>query len=176
MTMSGRSLGAALLAASLGLGACGGAAGERGDTSGGRSGSRQAVRMRLTAMDGGEIDLVRYRGRVVVLHLFDTDSAAAQLDAEQLTALARREHKRVAVIGICLDAEGYPMAAAWRRALGVRYLIALGGRELVDGGSPLGRLRIVPTTVIVDQSGYVVRRIERQLRPGELDQMVDDLF
>jgi hypothetical protein len=68
------------------------------------------------------------------------------------------------------------MAAAWRRALGVRYLIALGGRDLVDGRSPLGRLRIVPTTVLLDRSGLVVQRIERQLRPGELAQMVDDLF
>jgi len=175
MTMVSRSIAAALLAASLGLGACGGA-GERGTTRGGSAGSRHALRMRMTAMDGGEIDLLRYRGRVVVLHLFDTDSAAAQLDAEQLTALARREQKRVKVIGICLDAEGYPMAAAWRRALGVGYLIALGDRDLVVGHSPLGKLHVVPTTVLLDRNGYVVHRIERQLRPGELAEMVDDLF
>ena len=38
------------------------------------------------------------------------------LDAEQLKAVAEREPKRVTVVGICLDPEGYKMASAWRRA------------------------------------------------------------
>lgn len=155
----------------LALGACGGASSERGgDTASGR-----AIRMRLTAMDGGEIDLARYRGRVVVLHLFDTDTAAAQLDVEQLVALSRGEPKRVTVVGICLDPEGYPMAAAWRRALGVRYLVAL-DRSAVDGRSPLGKLRVVPTTLLLDRGGALVQRIERPLLPGELAELVSSLL
>ncbi len=167
-----RAVGGALLVA---LSACGGASNERGGDTTARSGSGRAIRMRLTAMDGGEIDLARYRGRVVVLHLFDTDSTAAQLDVEQLKALSQREPKRVTVVGICLDPEGYPMAAAWRRALGVRYLIAL-DRSAVDGGSPLGKVRLVPTTVLIDQSGAPVQRIERPLQPGELAELVGELL
>ncbi|HWM88639.1 MAG TPA: TlpA disulfide reductase family protein [Kofleriaceae bacterium] len=161
------------IAASLALG-CGGA--DRAPNAGGDGGGGKSVRMRMTAMDGGEIDLVRYRGRAVVLHFFDTDSAAAQLDAEQLSALARREPERVAVVGICLDPEGYPMAAAWRRALGVRYLIALADQALRDGRTPLGKVRVVPTTVLLDRSGQVAGRIERPLQPGEIDPLVGDLL
>ena len=158
----------------LALAACGGASSKRGaDTA--RSGSGRSVRMRMTAMDGGEIDLARYRGRVVVIHLFDTDNAAAQLDVEQLKALSRGEPKRVTVVGICLDPEGYPMAAAWRRALGVRYLVAL-DRSAVDGRSPLGKLHVVPTTLLLDRSGALVQRIERPLQPGELAELVSDLL
>lgn len=176
MTRTARSPALVCGAMLLVLGACGGASSERGaDTARSGSGSGRSVRMRLTAMDGGEIDLSRYRGRVVVLHLFDTDSTAAQLDVEQLKALSLGEPKRVAVVGICLDPEGYPMAAAWRRALGVRYLIAL-DRSAVDGGSPLGKVKMVPTTVLIDRSGALVQRIERPLQPGELAELVSDLL
>jgi peroxiredoxin len=127
-------------------------------------------------MDGGEIDLARYRGRVVVLHLFDTDSPAAALDAEKLSRLSRERRDRATVIGICLDREGYPMAAAWRRALGVRYLIALADQTLRDGRSPLGRVRVVPTTIVLDGSGRPAHRIERALQPGEIEHLVGDLL
>jgi peroxiredoxin len=132
--------------------------------------------LRLSALDGGEIDLARYRGQVVVLHLFDTDSAAAALDAEQLETLAEREPKRVIVVGICLDPEGYKMAAAWRRAVGARYLIALADGALIDGRSPLGKVRLVPTTLLLDRGGSVAHRIERPLQPGELDDLTEDLL
>jgi peroxiredoxin len=167
----------ALAAAAIGT-SCGGAErkGNAGSSGGARAGSHRAIRMRLTAVDGGEIDLVRYRGRVIVLHLFDTDSPAAPLDAEELSALADRERDRATVIGICLDPEGYPMAAAWRRALGVRYLIALGDSSLRSGLSPLGRLRVLPTTFVIDGGGQVVHRIERPLQSGEIYHLVSELL
>jgi peroxiredoxin len=166
-------VGCALLMAS----GCGGASGDRAaETGGGGGGSGRPVRLRLSALDGGEIDLARYRGQVVVLHLFDTDNAAATLDTEQLEALAEKEPKRVTVVGICLDPEGYKMASAWRRAVHVRYLIALADGAMIEGRSPLGKVRLVPTTLVLDRSGSVAQRIERPLRPGELDELIEDLL
>jgi peroxiredoxin len=161
-----------LLLLALARAGCGG-----GDkAAGGGGSSRHAFRMRLPAMDGGEIDLSRYRGRVVVLHLFDTDSTAAPSDAEELSALWKRDRERVTVIGICLDPEGYPMAAAWRRALNVRYLIALGNDDMRNGRSPIGKLHVVPTTLILDRGGNVAARIERPLQPGELAERISGLL
>lgn len=143
---------------------------------GGRAaGSGPSIRLRLAALDGGEIDLARYRGRVTVLHLFDTATAAAQLDAEQLDELARARPARATVIGICLDPEGYPMAVAWRRAVRVRYLVALADRALRDGQTPVGRVRVIPTTIVLDGVGRVAFRIERPLAAGELARLVSSL-
>jgi len=167
-------VGAAWLALAVGLSACGGAQPSGGGTR--APASPLSIRMTLPAVDGGEIDLARYRGRVVVLHLFDTDTGAAALDAEQLSSVARRRPEQATVIGICLDREGYAMAAAWRRALGVRYLIALGDDEVREGRSPLGRVRIVPSTFVLDRAGALARRIERPLQPGELDAVVAELL
>jgi peroxiredoxin len=138
--------------------------------------SGHSMRLRLTAVDGGEIDLASYRGRVVVLHLFDTDSAAAAQDAEQLSGLSRKRRAETRIIGICLDAEGYPMAAAWRRALNVPYLIALADAGVRSGRSPLGAVKIVPTTIVLDRTGQLIRRVERALQPGELEGMVEPLL
>ena len=154
--------------------ACGG--GKRDATTVDGGASRLSIRMTLPAVDGGDIDLARYRGRVVVLHLFDTDTASASLDVEELSGLTARRPEQAIVVGICLDREGTTMARAWRRALGVRYLVALGDDALRQGRSPLGRFRVVPSTFVLDRAGVLVRRIERPLQRGEIEAVVADVL
>lgn len=166
-----------LLALSVAVSALASGCGGKADAaSAGEGGSALSVRMTMPAVDGGEVDLARYRGRVVVLHLFDTDTASAALDVEELSGLAARRPEQAVVIGICLDREGTSMARAWRRALGVRYLVALGDDAIRNGRSPLGRLRIVPSTFVLDRAGVMVRRIERPLERGEIDAVVADIL
>ena len=148
--------------------ACGGAqaGGERGPY----------VRLRLESLDGGEVDTDAYRGRVVVLHVFDTASPGASLDADQLNALTRAEPRRVMVIGVSLDPEGRRVVQGWRRAVAASYLIALGDAGVRAGGSPLGPIEVIPTTVVLDQSGAVRARIGRALSYGELARVVRPLL
>lgn len=164
-----------LLALSVAVSASG-CGGGQPDSTTASGGSALSIRMTMPAVDGGVIDLARYRGRVVVLHLFDTDTASAALDVEELSALTARRPEQVIVIGICLDREGATMARAWRRALGVRYLVALGDDQLRQGRSPLGRFRVVPSTFVLDRAGVLVRRIERPLQRGEIDAVVADVL
>jgi peroxiredoxin len=149
--------------------ACGGARG-----GGGAHGP--ALRLRMEALDGGEIDTARYLGRVVVLHLFDTASPGSSVDADQLVALQRAEPERVMVIGVSLDPEGRHVVAGWRRAVSATYLIALGGEAVRGGGSPLGAIAVIPTTVVLDQDGRVETRIGRALSYGELARVVQPLL
>ena len=158
----------ALLLLGLAAGACGGAG--RGTTSG------VPVRLRLAALDGGEIDTAVHLGRVVVLHLFTTDGVASQLDGDQLADLHRREPRRAVVIGVVVDPVSYSIANAWRRGMNTRYLIAMADDALRRGASPLGAVRTVPTTVVLDPQGRTAHRIERPLGPGELAKLVAPLF
>lgn len=160
----------AVLPCMAALAGCGGGASAE------RPASGPTLRLRVGAVDGGEIDLARYRGKVVVVHLFDTDSSAAALDAEKLSRLAAAHRDQVVVVGICLDREGYPMAAAWRRALGVHYLIGLADDPLRAGRSPIGPLRLVPTTLVLDRGGRLAARIDRPLQPDEIEALVGDLL
>jgi hypothetical protein len=158
----------AVLLLGLVAGACGGAG--RGTTPG------APVRLRLAALDGGEIDTAAYLGRVVVLHLFTTDGVASQLDGDQLDELHRKEPRRAVVIGIAVDPVSYSIASAWRRGMSTRYLIAMADDALRRGASPLDPVKTVPTTVVLDPRGRTVHRIERPLGTDELAKLVAPLF
>lgn len=126
-----------------------------------------ALTLSWPALDGGTIDVTRFRGQIVVLHVFTTWSLAAQLELDALGAADARPD--VVVIGLALDAEGYLMVAPWRRGSRTEYLIALADDATRAGATALGRVREVPTTVILDRRGRLAQRLEHQLAPAELD-------
>jgi hypothetical protein len=129
------------------------------------------VAMTVSALDGGELDLARHRGQVVVLHLFTTWSLAAQADVIALDRLVDRQD--VVVVGLALDEEGYKLVAPWRTASQVRYQVALASDAVRAGSSPLGPIAVIPTTIVLDRAGRPVARVERQLAAGELEALVD---
>lgn len=118
------------------------------------------------ALDGGELRLAELRGQIVVLHVFTTWSAAADLENDALTAADARPD--VTVIGLALDPDGYTVVAPWRRGADVHFLIALADDATRAGAGPLGRIAQIPTTLVLDRSGRIVARAERQLTPAEL--------
>ena len=161
MSAAGRLL-AAALAAGLAAGACHGPA---------PVAPRSApIALTVPALDGGELELSRLRGKVVVLHVFTTWSLAAQVDVEQLQAADQADD--VEVVGLALDADGRPLVAPWRAAGQVRYLLVLATDEIRAGTSALGPLPEVPTTLVLDREGRITARVERQLQPGELARLV----
>ena len=133
------------------------------------------VTLSVEALDGGTIDLARYRGRVVVLHLFTSWSLTAQSDVPQLTAAHQRYGDQLAVIGVALDTDGYRVVAPWREVNAVPYLIALGSPDLVAGKSSLGPIKQVPATLVIDRRSALVTRIDAPLAPGQLDKILADL-
>lgn len=125
------------------------------------------------ALGGGTISLASLRGKVAVVHLFTTWSVASQVDVSRIKELVRTKPAGVAVLGVALDPDGADLVRPWRRGMDVRYPIALSTAALRNGKSVLGRIRRVPTTLIVARSGKVYRRIERQLKPQELRRLVE---
>lgn len=136
---------------------------------------RMPIALTLPAADGGEIDVLDYRGKIVVLHVFTTWSLAATGDVPQLAAAHERPGDDVVVIGVATDLEGFAVVSPWRAALGVRYLIGLGDEALRAGETALGALPVVPTTIVLDRNGAIAARIERQLADGELAAVIDEL-
>jgi hypothetical protein len=148
--------------------ACGGTPAPRGP--------RMPISLVLRAADGGEIDVLDYRGKVVVLHVFTTWSLGATGDVPQLAAAHARPGKQVVVIGIATDPEGFVVVSPWRAALDVRYLIALADDGFRAGDSALGAVPAVPATILLDRNGAIAKRIDRQLQEGELAAAIDELI
>lgn len=135
---------------------------------------RRPIALVLPAVDGGELDLGAYRGKLVVLHMFTTWSLNATSDVPQLIDADRNDD--VVVIGVALDEGGYDLVAPWRNALEVRYLIGLADDRLRAGDSPLGRVAEVPITIVLDRQGRIARRFDRPLAEGELPRVIDELL
>ncbi len=129
------------------------------------------VELALPAVDGGEIALASYRGKVVVLHVFTTWSLAAQVEVEALAAADLAED--VVVIGVALDPEGRMLVAPWRSGAGAPYLIALADEATRAGQSPLGALPAIPITIVLDHEGRIAARADRQLTADELGALID---
>ncbi|MEZ4400326.1 MAG: TlpA disulfide reductase family protein [Kofleriaceae bacterium] len=118
------------------------------------------------ALDGGEVRLSELRDQRVVIHVFTTSSTAAALDEPALAEAAARPD--VAVVGLALDREGYALVAPWRKGADVRYLVALGTEADWSGAGPLGPIRQIPTTVVLDGAGREVARLEHPVSSADL--------
>jgi peroxiredoxin len=145
----------------------------------GTSGSRAAgppIDLVFESIDGGDVVLSSYRGRVVVLHVFATWVPAAHTDADQLIRLHRERGNDVVVLGLALDPDGRRFVAPWRDAIGAPYVVGLASQNIRDGASALGPVREVPATLILDRRGRIARRIDRALADGELERVVAALL
>ena len=124
------------------------------------------MQLALPVLDGGDVSTGRYRGDVVVVHLFTTWSVAAQADLDQLREVHALDG--VTVIGVSMDPDGYQLVAPWRDANAIPYLVTLAPAALTEGRTVLDRIVQVPTTVVIDPAGRLWARIDRGLRAGEL--------
>ena len=114
--------------------------------------------------DGRTDSLAAHRGSVVLLNLWATWCPPCQQEMPALERFSRENAGRVAVLGVD-QGESSSVAAAYARGHGVTCPI------LLDEKQQYGRAyRAIglPTTVIIDRDGHVVRGIDG---PLTLEQM-----
>lgn len=120
----------------------------------------------VPALEGGTSGIAAYRGRIVVMNLWASwcpPCRAEMPDLERLYAAYRAEN--VVVVGID-QGESPSKVSAFARALGITYPI------LLDQQQQYGRVYAalgLPTTILVDRNGVVVRGFDG---PLSYEQMV----
>ena len=129
-----------------------------------------AVSYDVKRLDGRTDGLVRYRGSVVVMNLWATWCTPCR---EEMPALqqfyAENKAKGVVVLGID-QGESAQTAGAFAREHGVTFPI------LLDADQQYGRSYAaigLPTTVIVDRRGHVVRGIDGELSLAQMREAVE---
>jgi peroxiredoxin len=135
------------------------------------------VSMSLPALDGGEIDLTSYRGRIVIMHFFTTWSLGAQVDVTELQKTRDALPKdSVVLLGVGLDPDGYKLIAPFRDAAGIDYTVLLPTQEMIAGESQFGDLMAtVPDTFVIDREGRLRWEWRGPLRKGQLLGVVRNL-
>jgi peroxiredoxin len=128
----------------------------------------------LPAIDGGTIDLADYRGRVLLLDFFATWAQPSVVAIRNYSVLqAKYAADGLAVVGVALDELGREVVAGFAAGMQIPYPVALASAEIRSGESPFGPLEAVPTLMVFDRRGRLVRifvglnpieRIERLVR------------
>ncbi len=134
--------------------------------------------LRGTTIDGEQVDLAQYRGKVVVLNVWGSWCAPCQKEAPALQAASEALAPRgVQFLGINTRENGNRAAAqAFERAYGITYpslfdsadyLLALRGAVAANG---------IPSTIVVDAQGRIAARISGPTTETTLVDLVEDVL
>lgn len=112
--------------------------------------------LRVRELRGGEFDLARERGRVVLVSFWATWCSPCHAEMPVLQSFYRRYHRRgVALIAVSVD-ESASLARVRAALRGFTYPAALARAARRDGfGTPL----VVPMTYVIDARGIVRARL-----------------
>lgn len=128
----------------------------------------------LPSPDGDVVDLTRFRGRPLVIHVALTGSLDSQSDVEELRR-ARTARRGLALAELVFDDDAAKLAVPWANASGIDWVVLLPTPEVRQGDSPLGKIRVIPTTFIVSRDGRVAWRWEGALPRGSVERAVQEL-
>jgi peroxiredoxin len=128
-----------------------------------------AVSYTVKRLDGHTDALARYRGSVVLMNLWATWCPPCRQEMPALQQFYRENKSRgVVVLGVD-QGESAAAAATFARAHGVTFPI------LLDADEQYGRSYAaigLPTTVIIDRRGHVVRGIDGELTLAQMREAV----
>lgn len=115
----------------------------------------QPVDMALPAVGGGTVRLSDFRGKPLVVLFFATWCVVCQVQVARLQPVrAALGNDRVAVLGVSLDLQRR-LVPPFVQAAGFNFPVVYGESSMVRK-SPLGAIRGVPRTIILDARGRPV--------------------
>jgi len=128
----------------------------------------------VRTLDGGTLRSSDLRGRPLVLEFWATWSAPSRATVPVLSALQARYGKRgLLILGICLDDSPAPRVLEFARRQRLLFPVAMASESLLDDYGPI---RSLPTAVLIDRKGRIVRRIVGHLDPETLDGFVREIL
>jgi peroxiredoxin len=106
----------------------------------------------LTDASGQAVRLSDFRGKVVLLNFWTT--ACRQCDGEIPWFMEFQQMYRdnLVVLGVSLDKEGWATARPYLDTKRINYRVMVGGDDVVR---QYGRLRSIPTTLLIDKWGRI---------------------
>ncbi len=127
----------------------------------------------VKTLDGGNGSLDHYRGHVVLLNLWASWCAPCRSETPALERLYREERGRGLVVLGVDQGESATTAAAFAREMKLSYPI------LLDEDQRYGRAYAaigLPTSLVVDPAGRIVRGIDGELSLAQMHDAVDPLL
>ena len=116
----------------------------------------------LPDMNGQKVDLVSFRGRVIVIEFWATWCGPCREEIPVLNQIFKAyKEKGLVIIGISLDRKPPQEVKEFLDHLQVEYINVMGGEEIFEKYSQtanLGPIRGIPATFIIDRQGQICQR------------------
>ena len=125
--------------------------------------------LRVTAFDGREIDLARWKGQPVVVNFFESWCVVCRAEQDALTEVSRRFEDQVRFVGVSNN-DTVSEGRKYQREFEIHYPLAndSSGRTWATW-----RVPYQPVTVVLDRHGRVAWRFDGGLEPGQLDPVLE---
>ena len=123
-------------------------------------------------LGGGRVDLAHMRGRPVVINFFASWCAPCKSEGTAFADAAQAYRGRVQFVGVAID-DSRSGALSYTRRYGWTWPIVFDPHDrLVEPFGLLGK----PTTFVLDRSGRVAWKLQRELSRDELKTALDDVL
>ena len=121
---------------------------------------------------GGRVDLANMRGRPVVINFFASWCAPCKAEGSAFADAARAYKGRVQFVGVAID-DSRSGAISYTHRYGWNWPIVFDPHDhLVEPFGLLGK----PTTFVLDSSGRVAWKLQREISQDELKTALDDVL
>lgn len=128
----------------------------------------------LTDVSGVTVQLSDYRGKVVILNIWATWCPPCREEIPSLIQLQKKfNSKGLQIIGVSVDEDNSEKVVAdFIRNFGINYPVTIDDGTVQEEYGPLS---VIPTTYILDRSGYIRYYAPGYLEYEQLEEAVTDL-
>ncbi len=111
---------------------------------------------KLVTLDGEQVTLKSYAGKVLILDLWDTWCPPCKAEIPHFIELYNQYNsKGLEILGVAFGREGEPAVRNFAKNFGVNYKTALANQELMNAYGPINS---IPTTFVIDQNGRIFKK------------------
>ena len=142
--------------------------------------AKPAPQLTLKDIDGKELSLEQYRGKVVLVNFWATWCEPCQVEIPWLIEMQQKYSAQgFTILGVAMDEEGASVVTPWVQKerfdvngakAAMNYPIVIGNDAAAD---KFGGLLGYPTSVLISRDGKILKRITGIITPEEMSKSIE---
>ncbi len=133
--------------------------------------------LHLRDIHGRTVEFSQYRNKVLVIDLFTTWAQPSVISMPGYSALYRKYRQQgLQVLGIGLDKLGAEVLLPFADGMQIDFPVLLADRNIQDGKSVLGEIKVIPTLLVFDRSGKLAWVFFGLVKEPKLAKIIEKLL
>lgn len=137
------------------------------------SGRKAAPDFTLRDINGTQVSLRDYRGKVVLVNFWATWCGPCRREIPDFIELQEDKSGDVVILGISLDREGAMKVKPFAESMNINYPVLVDGQAAAQG---FGRIDAIPTTFFVDRQGRIAQSVRGLATRAQIEQIMAPLI